>query len=445
MNKVYILAIVAIVAFFPHPAQAVRIGNIFDPLCLFSWRDGCKDNTTIDNSINGSFNVNSNVNSPGGVVSGNTNNTNTGTPTTNPHPYPGTNTLYVSCSPSTYSAYINDLVTWSASASGGTGTYTYEWSGTNIGSTGGSSVSTRYGSSGSKYASVTVRSGTQTASQSCGYVYVRQNDNYYYDNNYDYNYNYNYDYNRYNYDNYYNYYNFSVQCYPDVTRTSVGSYVTWRAIVSGGSGYYEYSWSGTEGLYGTNISATYPYSRTGTKYASVTVRSANRSVSQSCGTVIVDDGYYSNVNSNVYGGNLSVSCSPSVAYAKTGAVVSWTAYPVGGNGVYTYSWSGSDGFTGAQKSVSTSYQTIGSKYAVATVSSAGQNASIGCGTVTVSKTSTVKAPAIKKPTQAPIVNTGNDTVNTSFNAFAQVPWMFVMMIIILILFVTVLYLVVSKK
>jgi hypothetical protein len=161
--------------------------------------------------------------------------------------------------------------------------------------------------------------------------------------------------------------------------------------------------------------------------------------------VIVDDGYYSNVNSNVYGGNLSVSCSPSVAYAKTGAVVSWTAYPVGGNGVYTYSWSGSDGFTGAQKSVSTSYQTIGSKYAVATVSSAGQNASIGCGTVTVSKTSTVKASTIKKPTQAPIVNTGNDTVNTSFNAFAQVPWMFVMMIIILILFVTVLYLVVSKK
>ncbi len=443
MNKVYIFAILALFAIVPTPAHAVRIGNIMDPLCLFSWRDGCKDNVNIDNSINNSFNVNSNVNSPGGVVTGNTGAINTGgntNPNPNPNPTPVYNTLYVSCSPSTYSAYINDVVTWSATASGGSGAYTFEWSGTNLGSSGGSSVSTRYGSSGSKYATVTVRSGTQTATQSCGYVYVRQ-DNTYYDNNYDYNYNYNY-----NYDNYNNYYNFSVQCYPDITRTSVGSYVTWRAYVTGGSGYYEYSWSGTEGLYGTNISATYPYSRTGTKYASVTVRSANRSVTHACGTVVIDDGYYSNVNTNVYGGGLAISCSPSVNYTKTGSVVTWTAYPTGGNGAYTYSWSGSDGFSGAQNSVSTIYKNAGSKYAVVTVYSAGQSKSIGCGTVAVSKPAGASTNTISKPNPVkPIVNTNNDAVNTTFNAFAQVPWSFVMILIILILFVTVLYLVISKK
>ena len=74
MNKVYILALVAMFTLIlPQPAQAVRIGNIMDPLCLFSWRDGCKDTVNIDNSINDSFNtnINSNVNSPGGVVSDN--------------------------------------------------------------------------------------------------------------------------------------------------------------------------------------------------------------------------------------------------------------------------------------------------------------------------------------------------------------------------------------
>lgn len=81
-------------------------------------------------------------------------------------------TLKVSCSPSSLSAYTNSGVTWKASATGGDGQYSYSWSGSDSLSGTASTVTKTYSTSGTKSGSVTVVSGNQTATESCGYVSV---------------------------------------------------------------------------------------------------------------------------------------------------------------------------------------------------------------------------------------------------------------------------------
>ena len=81
--------------------------------------------------------------------------------TTNPPP------LTVACSVTPATADVGESITWSVSASGGLGSYTYSWSGTD-GLIGNSlNVSKTYSSPGSKTATVTVTSGSQTMSASC--------------------------------------------------------------------------------------------------------------------------------------------------------------------------------------------------------------------------------------------------------------------------------------
>lgn len=76
--------------------------------------------------------------------------------------------LSASCSVSPSSGYVGDSLTWTATPSGGTGSYTYVWSGTD-GLTGtASTVSKIYNTAGTKSASVTVTSGTQSVIASCG-------------------------------------------------------------------------------------------------------------------------------------------------------------------------------------------------------------------------------------------------------------------------------------
>jgi hypothetical protein len=80
--------------------------------------------------------------------------------TTNPPP------LTIACSATPSTVNVGDSITWSASASGGIGGYSYSWTGTDglIGNT--KSVSKSYSSSGLKTATVTVTSGSQTMSAS---------------------------------------------------------------------------------------------------------------------------------------------------------------------------------------------------------------------------------------------------------------------------------------
>lgn len=72
-----------------------------------------------------------------------------------------------SCSPSPSSTYTTRSVTWTASMTGGSGSYTYSWSGSDSLSGSNSTVSKTYSSAGTKTASVYVVSGSQSATISC--------------------------------------------------------------------------------------------------------------------------------------------------------------------------------------------------------------------------------------------------------------------------------------
>ena len=96
---------------------------------------------------------------------------------------------------------------------------------------------------------------------------------------------------------------------------------------------------------------------------------------------------------------LSVSCSVSQTSLNTGQTAVWTAQPSGGNGVYNYSWSGSDGLSGNSQSISKSYSTVGVKSASVNVISGSQSVNKSCG-----NTLTISIPT--PPTPSPISLSG---------------------------------------
>jgi hypothetical protein len=85
----------------------------------------------------------------------------------------------------------------------------------------------------------------------------------------------------YNYPNYPNYPSYEplrVSCYSTPTRANVGDSVGWRTSIQGGNGDYYVTWSGSEGLSGYGQNITKRYHSSGSKHASVTVRSDGRTM-----------------------------------------------------------------------------------------------------------------------------------------------------------------------
>jgi hypothetical protein len=74
----------------------------------------------------------------------------------------------------------------------------------------------------------------------------------------------------------------SVSCSVSQTSLTAGQTAVWTAQVSGGTGSYSFSWSGSESLSGNTQSVTKSYSSAGTKNAQVNVVSGSQSVNQSC-------------------------------------------------------------------------------------------------------------------------------------------------------------------
>jgi hypothetical protein len=149
--------------------------------------------------------------------------------------------------------------------------------------------------------------------------------------------------------------------------------VRFSANATGGNGSYTYSWTGTDGVSASSQSFTGRYQYPGYKTATVTITSGGQSISRSC-SVSVDQNYISNNNMNVY-------CVASPTNANIGQNVVWTAYATGGNGSYTYSWTGTDGLTyGNASAIQKVYTTSGYKTATVTAYSNGQSASATCST-----------------------------------------------------------------
>ncbi len=450
-TKYVILASAIIVLAFgifavaPARANAFDLGQIIDPLCLFA----CDDTPRVVNkTYTNSNNVNSNINSPGAVV--NTTPTQVAyiPPTYNYPPYPQYPPLQVSCYVGSSSVFIGDTVNWTASVSGGDGSYYYTWSGTEGLSGYGASINKTYYSPGYKTASVTVTSDGQTISRGCnGSVNVQQEQYYY------------------NPQPYYpptQYYNpLSVSCSANTTSASVGSSVRWSAYVYGGnSGSYSYTWSGTDGIYGSGQSIYYTYNNPGYKTASVSVYSNGQTANASCNNTVNITGYnynYGVYNSYNYNSNidnnsgLDVACYSDPTTARVNQPVTWRAEVVGGSAPYTYSWSGTNNLSGSDSTVIKYYSSTGDKSGIVTIRSAdGRTATRACSTgLTIRSASTgYVAPAPVQPVVQPVQPINQDDNPLSAAALfslRNVPWGWVAILIILVLFGTVVYLIFNRQ
>ncbi len=207
-----------------------------------------------------------------------------------------TSSLNVSCYTSPNSAQTNQTVNFISSVSGGTGNYSYSWSGACIGW--GSDCNVSFINSGTYTATLTVTSGNQTRSASCS-VSVNNQNNYI-----SHSYKQCYDNNVYWYDSYGSrqeiyqdcsaygqicqgnqcYYssnnNLNVSCYTSPNSAQTNQTVNFISSVSGGTGNYSYSWSGACIGWGSDCNVSFINS--GTYTATLTVTSGNQTRSASC-------------------------------------------------------------------------------------------------------------------------------------------------------------------
>lgn len=287
--------------------------------------------------------------------------------------------LDVYCEADDTSVEEDDRVEWEAYASGGTGNYSYSWSGTDGLSGSGRTVSKRYTRDGYKDARVRVTSGGQSITRDCDDdVRVEEAE----DDDDD----------------------LTVTCYANYSQATLGSTVVWRANVDGGSSSnYRYDWEGTDNLSSSNSSVSRRYTSAGSKYATLEVRSGSETERVSCGYVNIvgtatpietpptvvyrpsppvvierPTTVVTNTNNTLRVGTFDAVCSPNTKTADTGDTITWDVQVTGGNGVYNYTWSGTDGLYSLSNTALMTYDREGEKIATITVTSNGQSITRSC-------------------------------------------------------------------
>ncbi len=249
----------------------------------------------------------------------------------------------------------------------------------------------------------------------------------------------------YNYNNGYNYNTgLAATCNANTTSANIGQPVTWSANVTGGSGYYTYVWNGSSNLYGSGPSINATYNTNGQQTAQVTVTSnSGQSVTAQCtNSVLIGNGYNGN-NNNTNG--LTIGCASGASNVPVGTPVTWSVEVTGGSGSYTYAWSGTNGLAGSQSSVATTYTTPGVKQAVVIVTSSnGMTGSQSCTPLTVIGAGGNGGNGSGSATVTP--NTNNSGLSAaSLFSLSNIPWGWVAVLIILVLFGTVMYMLFNKN
>ena len=276
----------------------------------------------------------------------------------------------------------------------------------------------------------------------------------------------------------------SASCYAQNASVQTGTSVEWIASASGGNGSYAYSWSGTDSFYSNssyNAYAYMTYYNTGYKTAMVTVYSNGQSVTVNCSNSVNVYGsyavyqqptYYSqpvtyynqptiayNQSSNA---GLDIGCYADPTTATPDQLVTWTAEVTGGVAPYSYSWTGSDGLSGTGSSVTKYYSTGGDKSALVSVTSAnGLTGTRACSNslavrsassnvayaprqssqTTTQTTTTTTQPGQQQ--QSTVTNTNGQAAATALS-IGNIPWGWVAILVILVLFATIVYLLFNR-
>lgn len=243
-----------------------------------------------------------------------------------------------SCVGSPSTVNTGQTVTWTATATGGDGSYTYAWTGDNsLGGTA-AATSTSYSTAGTKNAQVVISSAGKSVTKTCSVVVTVPTAT------------------------------LEGSCVASKSSAYPNENITWSAYATGGTGSYTYAWSGDNSLGGTASATTTSYSSTGAKNAQVVITSGGQSITRTCTTNIVDRPV----------SGFALYCTASVSSTQINNSVTWTAYPSGGSGSYVYSWSGTSGLSGTGASTTMSYNLRGQKDATVTVVSGGETKTATC-------------------------------------------------------------------
>ncbi|MEI6627193.1 MAG: hypothetical protein WCL61_01235, partial [bacterium] len=81
--------------------------------------------------------------------------------------------------------------------------------------------------------------------------------------------------------------------------------------------------------------------------------------------------------------NVTASCSPNTTSAITGTRVNWSVQASGGNGIFTYFWTGTDGLAGTVATINKDYSSSGAKTASVTVTSGSLSMHLNCGLMNI--------------------------------------------------------------
>lgn len=98
-------------------------------------------------------------------------------------------------------------------------------------------------------------------------------------------------------------------CIINPNTVAVGQDANFMAYPSGGTGYYTYSWSGTDGISSDSQNFTGRFGIPGTKNAYVSIHSGNQTITRSCSVTVVQN-YNYNYTQPTYPNNVTVYRQP---------------------------------------------------------------------------------------------------------------------------------------